>query len=211
MGGIMYRTENLNKSYADGDGVCYALKDVNLDISKGQMVAIVGESGSGKSTLLNILGAIDSATDGKVIANGKNIAGLSEEQLSTYRSKTVGFVFQAFHIIDCYTVYDNIELPLIINKVPGSQRDDMIRKAGGEKQRVAIARALVHSPDVILADEPCGNLDSRNSESIMELLRGLVDEDTLVVMVTHSKTDARLCDRIITLSDGMVVSDEIIR
>ena len=98
MGGIMYRTENLNKSYADGDGVCYALKDVNLDISKGQMVAIVGESGSGKSTLLNILGAIDSATDGKVIANGKNIAGLSEEQLSTYRSKTVGFVFQAFHV-----------------------------------------------------------------------------------------------------------------
>ena len=124
MGSIMYRTENLNKSYADGDGVCYALKDVNLDISKGQMVAIVGESGSGKSTLLNILGAIDSATDGKVIANGKNIAGLSEEQLSTYRSKTVGFVFQAFHIIDCYTVYDNIELPLIINKVPRSQRDD---------------------------------------------------------------------------------------
>ena len=99
MGGIMYRTENLNKSYADGDGVCYALKDVNLDISKGQMVAIVGESGSGKSTLLNILGAIDSATGGKVIANGKNIAGLSEEQLSTYRSKTVGFVFQAFHVI----------------------------------------------------------------------------------------------------------------
>ena len=170
MGGIMYRTENLNKSYADGDGVCYALKDVNLDISKGQMVAIVGESGSGKSTLLNILGAIDSATGGKVIANGKNIAGLSEEQLSAYRSKTVGFVFQAFHIIDCYTVYDNIELPLIINKVPGAQRDDMIRKAvarvglddklrtkcnklsGGEKQRGAIARALVHSPDVILAD-----------------------------------------------------------
>ena len=225
----MIKVTDLCKVFRTEEIETTALNNVSFEIKDGEFVAIMGPSGCGKSTLLNILGAIDSATGGKVIANGKNIAGLSEEQLSTYRSKTVGFVFQAFHIIDCYTVYDNIELPLIINKVPRSQRDDMIRKAvarvglddklrtkcnklsGGEKQRVAIARALVHSPDVILADEPCGNLDSRNSESIMELLRGLVDEDTLVVMVTHSKTDARLCDRIITLSDGMVVSDEIIR
>ena len=225
----LLEVKDLHVDFETDQGTVHAVRGTSFSVGESEAGGIVGESGSGKSTLLNILGAIDSATGGKVIANGKNIAGLSEEQLSTYRSKTVGFVFQAFHIIDCYTVYDNIELPLIINKVPRSQRDDMIRKAvarvglddklrtkcnklsGGEKQRVAIARALVHSPDVILADEPCGNLDSRNSESIMELLRGLVDEDTLVVMVTHSKTDARLCDRIITLSDGMVVSDEIIR
>lgn len=229
MGKIMYRIENLNKSFTDGEGICHALKDVNLDISTGQMVAIVGKSGSGKSTLLNILGAIDSPTDGKVLLNGRNIAGLSEEELCRYRSETLGFVFQAFHIIECYTVYDNTELPLMINKVPKSQRDDKIKKAvarvglsgklrtrcnklsGGEKQRAAIARAFVHSPKVILADEPCGNLDSRNSEKVMELLRGFVSEDTLVITVTHSKTDAKLCDRIITLSDGMVVSDEVLR
>ena len=220
MGGIMYRTENLNKSYADGDGVCYALKDVNLDISKGQMVAIVGESGSGKSTLLNILGAIDSATGGKVIANGKNIAGLSEEQLSTYRSKTVGFVFQAFHIIDCYTVYDNIELPLIINKVPRSQRDDMIRKAvarvglddklrtkcnklsGGEKQRVAIARAIVNNPKLLLADEPTGALDTKSGDQVMELFKELNDDGVTIVMITHEPDIARCAKRIMYIRDG---------
>lgn len=152
-----------------------------------------------------------------------------EKELNKRRQTLKPLENKGFFCLSLLYRNGNIELPLIINKVPGSQRDDMIRKAvarvglddklrtkcnklsGGEKQRVAVARALVHSPDVILADEPCGNLDSRNSESIMELLRGLVDEDTLVVMVTHSKTDARLCDRIITLSDGMVVSDEIIR
>ena len=227
MGGIMYRTENLNKSYADGDGVCYALKDVNLDISKGQMVAIVGESGSGKSTLLNILGAIDSATGGKVIANGKNIAGLSEEQLSTYRSKTVGFVFQAFHIIDCYTVYDNIELPLIINKVPRSQRDDMIRKAvarvglddklrtkcnklsGGEKQRVAIARAIAAQPPVILADEPTGNLDSASSKEILQILKSMHEQGKTVILITHDNGIAAQARRVVRIMDGKIESDFI--
>ena len=227
MGGIMYRTENLNKSYADGDGVCYALRDVNLDISKGQMVAIVGESGSGKSTLLNILGAIDSATGGKVIANGKNIAGLSEEQLSTYRSKTVGFVFQAFHIIDCYTVYDNIELPLIINKVPGSQRDDMIRKAvarvglddklrtkcnklsGGEKQRVAIARAIAAQPPVILADEPTGNLDSASSKEILQILKSMHEQGKTVILITHDNGIAAQARRVVRIMDGKIESDFI--
>lgn len=225
----MYKIENLNKDFTDGDGVCHALKSINLSISTGQMVAIVGKSGSGKSTLFNILGAIDHATDGRVIINGKNIAELSEGELCKYRSETVGFVFQAFHIIESYTVYDNTELPLIINKVPKSQRDEMIKRtvervglsdklrtkcsklSGGEKQRAAIARAFVHSPKVILADEPCGNLDSHNSESVMKLLRSFVNEDTLVMMVTHSKTDAELCDRIITLSDGTVISDEVLR
>ncbi len=225
----MYLIENLNKDFKDGDGVCCALRNVNLSISTGKMVAIVGKSGSGKSTLFNILGAIDRPTSGKITVEDKNLAAFSEEELCRYRSETVGFVFQSFHIIESYTVYDNIELPLIISKVPKAKRDEMIKQAakrvglsdklktrcnrlsGGEKQRTAIARAFVHSPKIILADEPCGNLDSRNSESVMELLRGFVSRDTLVMMITHSKADAALCDRIITLSDGTVVSDEALR
>ena len=218
----MYRTENLNKSYADGDGVCYALKDVNLDISKGQMVAIVGESGSGKSTLLNILGAIDSATGGKVIANGKNIAGLSEEKLSTYRSKTVGFVFQAFHIIDCYTVYDNIELPLIINKVPGSQRDDMIRKAvarvglddklrtkcnklsGGEKQRICIARAILKDSPIIIFDEATSFADLENEHKIQLALSHLLKGKT-TIMIAHRLHTITGADQICVFHEGRLL------
>ena len=147
----MYKIENLNKDFTDGDGVCHALKSINLSISTGQMVAVVGKSGSGKSTLFNILGAIDRATDGRVIINGKNIAELSEGELCKYRSETVGFVFQAFHIIESYTVYDNTELPLIINKVPKSQRDEMIKRT---VERVGLSEELSVLLDYLKTSEP---------------------------------------------------------
>ena len=224
MGGIMYRTENLNKSYADGDGVCYALKDVNLDISKGQMVAIVGESGSGKSTLLNILGAIDSATGGKVIANGKNIAGLSEEQLSTYRSKTVGFVFQFFNLISTQNVLENIVLPIHLDneQVDNDYIEEVIQLlgledkkyafihelSGGQQQRVAIARALASKPAIIFADEPTGNLDAKSSQEVVDLLKIAQRKyHETVIMVTHDELIASIADRIITIEDGQIVQD----
>ena len=204
------------------------LKNINFSFRRGSMHFLTGKSGAGKTSLLSMLYLAQRPTAGTLKVFGNNVALTGRDTLAFLRRR-IGVVFQDFRLLEHLSVFDNVALPLRIR----GMREKEIRQrviellawvelshnmyvksseiSGGEKQRVAIARALVHSPDVILADEPCGNLDSRNSESIMELLRGLVDEDTLVVMVTHSKTDARLCDRIITLSDGMVVSDEIIR
>ena len=205
------------------------LKNITLSLPAGSLTAFVGASGAGKTTAAQLIPKFWEVAEGSICIGGKNILELKNDNLMDL----VSFVFQeTFTLHD--SIYENIaignkeatpqqveaaakaaQIHDFIMSLPNGYKtklgEDGVKLSGGEKQRVAIARALVHSPDVILADEPCGNLDSRNSESIMELLRGLVDEDTLVVMVTHSKTDARLCDRIITLSDGMVVSDEIIR
>ena len=226
---MVFELKNIYKDYLQGKEAVPVLKDISLDVSEGEYVAIMGPSGSGKSTLMNIIGCLDKQTKGSFVFDGCDIMQAKDRKLSEIRNKKIGFVFQNFNLLPRQSALENVELPLLYAGVGKRERRQRAKAAlekvglaqrmmfkptqlsGGQKQRVAIARALVHSPDVILADEPCGNLDSRNSESIMELLRGLVDEDTLVVMVTHSKTDARLCDRIITLSDGMVVSDEIIR
>lgn len=228
MGESIITVSDVKKTFAYGDVHCEALKGVSFDIPKGQFVSIVGRSGSGKSTLLHIMASLESMTDGDVVVDGTSIKNLSEKQLCQHRNKKTGFVFQAYFLESAYTVYKNIEMPLIIGGVPKKERKALIEKAarqtgidhklycisaklsGGEKQRVAIARAIVSNPPIIFADEPCGNLDTANSQAIMQLLRELVNQGTTVVLVTHNNDDAHKTDRVITLTDGLVVNDEML-
>lgn len=222
----MIKLHDIHKIYRSDGIECVALNGVSLEIPKGEFTSIVGRSGSGKSTLMHIIGMIDTPTSGTVEINGQNIAELNKKQQASYRNKTVGFVFQTFFLEPTYTVFKNVEMPLLIAGVPKSKRKERIEKAleavglsdkaknsanklsGGEKQRVSIARALVNDSPVILADEPCGNLDSKNSENIMSILRTLAQQGKTVVLVTHNQSDAEKTDRIITILDGRVCSDE---
>lgn len=203
-----------------------ALNNVSLEIKQGEFVAIMGPSGCGKSTLMNILGTLDSPTSGKYYFNGKEVNRMSESQLTTFRKGNIGFVFQSFNLIDELTVYENVELPLVyLNKKTSErkkkvdevlERMDILHRAGhlpqqlsgGQQQRVAIARAVVTDCPLILADEPTGNLDSKNGAEVMELLSELNRQGTTIVMVTHSQRDARYAHRIIHLLDGQIVSEE---
>lgn len=201
-----------------------ALNEVNIEVKQGEFVAIMGPSGCGKSTLLNILGTLDSPTSGKYFFNGKEIDKMGESQLTAFRKGNIGFVFQSFNLIDELNVYENVELPLTYLKVKASERKQMVNDilkrmnishraahfpqqlSGGQQQRVAIARAVVSNPKIILADEPTGNLDSKNGAEVMQLLTELNKEGTTIVMVTHSKHDASFAHRIINLFDGSIVS-----
>ena len=203
----------------------WALNNVNIEIQEGEFVAIMGPSGCGKSTLLNILGLLDNPTGGEYRLNGEDVSTYTEAQRTALRKGVIGFVFQSFNLIDELDVYENIELPLLYMGVSASERkrrveDAMNRMAiahrvkhfpqqlsGGQQQRVAIARAVVTNPKLILADEPTGNLDSKNGKEVMDLLTELNKEGTTIVMVTHSQHDAGYADRVINLFDGQVVTD----
>lgn len=222
----MIKTEKLCMIFTTEDVQTKALNNVSLEIKQGEFVAIMGPSGCGKSTLMNILGTLDSPTSGKYYFNGKEVDRMSESQLTTFRKGNIGFVFQSFNLIDELTVYENVELPLVyLNKKAAErkqkveevlERMDILHRAGhlpqqlsgGQQQRVAIARAVVTDCPLILADEPTGNLDSKNGAEVMELLSELNRQGTTIVMVTHSQRDARYAHRIIHLLDGQIVSEE---
>lgn len=221
----MIKTENLQKVFRTDEVETWALNDVNIEIKKGEFVAIMGPSGCGKSTLLNILGLLDNPTSGKYYLNGTEVSKFTESQRTNIRKGVIGFVFQSFNLIDELNVYENIELPLLYMGVPATERKKKVEEAmkrmdimhrskhfpqqlsGGQQQRVAIARAVVAGPSLILADEPTGNLDSKNGKEVMSLLSELHKEGTTIVMVTHSKHDANYADRVINLFDGEVVSE----
>ena len=217
----MIELKNVDKIYGNGESAVHALKNVNVTIEDGKFTAILGKSGSGKSTLMNIIGALDSPTGGEVFADGKNLTKMSQNELAEYRNKTTGFVFQSFYLEPTFTVLDNVAMPLIIAGEDRKSRekkatdiliklgleDKIMKKAnelsGGQKQRVSIARALVHDPDIVLADEPTGNLDSQNGAEVMALLRQICDMGKSVVLVTHNMEDAKNADNLILIKDGV--------
>lgn len=220
----MLKTSALSKTFRTDEIGTVALNGINLDIKPGEFIAIMGPSGCGKSTLLNILGLLDNPTSGSYTFEGKEVAGLRERERGQLRKGRIGFVFQSFNLIDEIDVAHNVELPLTYLGLSRSERrkrvDEMLAKvnmphrsrhlpqqlSGGQQQRVAIARALVTRPSLILADEPTGNLDSRNGQEIMELLSTLNREGTTIVMVTHSDRDAAYASRIVHLFDGSIVA-----
>ena len=222
---MMIKTVNLQKVFRTEEVQTMALIDVNIEVKEGEFVAVMGPSGCGKSTLLNILGLLDNPTAGEYYLNGTEVSKYTESQRTSLRKGVIGFVFQSFNLIDELNVYENIELPLLYMGVPASERKRRIEQAmermaishrakhfpqqlsGGQQQRVAIARAVVANPKLILADEPTGNLDSKNGKEVMDLLKELNKEGTTIVMVTHSQHDAGFADRIINLFDGQVVAE----
>ena len=221
----MIKTENLQKVFRTDEVETWALNNVSIEVKEGEFVAIMGPSGCGKSTLLNILGLLDNPTGGKYYLNGVEVGSYTESQRTSLRKGVIGFVFQSCNLIDELNVYENIELPLLYLGVPSAERKRKVEAAmermgithrakhfpqqlsGGQQQRVAIARAVVSGPKLILADEPTGNLDSKNGREVMELLTELHKEGTTIVMVTHSQHDAGFADRVINLFDGQVVTE----
>ncbi|HXX43666.1 MAG TPA: ABC transporter ATP-binding protein [Candidatus Acidoferrales bacterium] len=223
------RLENVHKIYDLGEIQVHALRGVSLDIYPGEFVAVMGASGSGKSTLMNIVGCLDRPTRGKYFLDGKDVSGLTKDELAAIRSRKIGFVFQQFNLLPRTSALENVELPTIYAGVPIEERarraEDALKRvglaeraghypsqlSGGQQQRVAIARALVNSPSLLLADEPTGNLDSRTSVEIMEILQGLNDEHGLtVVIVTHEPDIARYAKRAIEFRDGRLRKDVVI-
>ncbi|MFO7850845.1 MAG: ABC transporter ATP-binding protein [Bacteroidota bacterium] len=221
----MIKTEDMSKVFRTEEVETTALKDIDLKVGEGEFVAVMGPSGCGKSTLLNILGLLDNPTAGDYQFNGSEVAKLKERQRTIFRKGNIGFVFQSFNLIDELTVYENVELPLIYLKMKSSERKQLVNNvlermkighrskhfpqqlSGGQQQRVAIARAVVANPKLILADEPTGNLDSKNGDEVMNLLTELNKEGTTIVMVTHSHHDADFAHRIINLFDGEIVTE----
>lgn len=219
----MIKIENIKKVFRTEDVETWALREVSLEVKAGEFVAIMGPSGCGKSTLLNILGLLSSPTEGTYMLDGKDVSTLSESDRIKLRKGALGFVFQSFNLIDELNVMENIELPLLYMGISRSERRRRVQEimkrvgiahrskhfpcqlSGGQQQRVAIARAVVGRPRIILADEPTGNLDSKNGQEVMQLLSELNQEGTTVVMVTHSLHDATFAGRIINLFDGQVV------
>lgn len=224
----MIKIEKLTKVFRTENVETTALNGVSLEVKAGEFVAIMGPSGCGKSTLLSILGLLDNADEGRYYLDGKEVGHLKEKERTQYRKGRIGFVFQSFNLIDELTVEENVELQLKYLKVSRSERkkrvEEILRKmnlsqrathypqqiSGGQQQRVAIARAVVGKPQLILADEPTGNLDSQNGHDVMELLSRLNDEGTTIVMVTHSQHDAAYAHRVIHLLDGEIVDNTIL-
>ena len=223
----MIKTTDLVKVFRTDEVETTALNKVNISVEKGEFVAIMGPSGCGKSTLLNILGLLDTPSGGLYFFNGEEVAKYKEKQRTNLRKGNIGFVFQSFNLIDELTVYENVELPLLYLKVSAADRkkkvSDVLERmkithrrkhfpqqlSGGQQQRVAIARAVVTRPQLILADEPTGNLDSANGEEVMNLLTELNNEGTTIIMVTHSPSDADKAHRIVQLFDGHIVTENI--
>jgi len=221
----MIQIQNLKKSFRTEEVETLALNKVNLNVEDGEFVGIMGPSGCGKSTLLNIIGMLDNPTEGSYQFAGHEVAGLKESQRTQLRKGNLGFVFQSFNLIDELTVFENVELPLIYLKENKTSRREKVMKvlermkiahrerhfphqlSGGQQQRVAIARAVVTNPKLILADEPTGNLDSKNGLEVMNLLTELNQEGTTIVMVTHSDHDSHFAHRIVNLFDGQIVTE----
>ena len=219
----MIKLENIKKVFSTEDFDTWALREVNMVIKEGEFVAIMGPSGCGKTTLLNILGLLDNPTGGSFFFKGQDVSSMKENERTELRKGVIGFVFQSFNLIDELNVYENIELPLLYMGISASERkkrvEDVMERlsishrrkhlpsqlSGGQQQRVAIARAIVANPKIILADEPTGNLDSKNSNEVMDMLQHLHKQGTTIIMVTHSLHDASYADRIINLYDGQVV------
>jgi ABC-type lipoprotein export system ATPase subunit len=213
---------DVNKMYDSGRVRVHALRDVNLNVKRGEFVTIVGPSGSGKSTLMNILGCLDTPSEGEYHLDGREVGKLTINQLASVRNKKIGFVFQNFNLLSYATAYENCEVPLIFGGVGKDERRDRISKylgmvglkermehlptelSGGEMQRVAIARALVNSPDLILADEPTGNLDSKSGHGIIELFEQLNEEGVTVMMITHDQNVAANAKRVVSIADGRI-------
>ncbi len=222
----MIKTEKLTKVFRTEDIETLALNEVDLEVKKGEFMAIMGPSGCGKSTLLNIIGLLDNPSKGDYYFDGINVAKYRESQRTNLRKGNIGFVFQSFNLIDELNVFENVELPLLYLKIGTKQRKEMVNTvldrmkishrnkhfpqqlSGGQQQRVAIARAVVANPKLILADEPTGNLDSKNGLEVMKLLTELNREGTTIVMVTHSMHDAGFAHRVINLFDGQIITEE---
>lgn len=218
----MISLKNIIKDYGEGSGKTTALKGVDLEIEKGEMVAIMGPSGSGKTTLLNILGLVDIQTSGEYILDGKVVKGIKADSLAKLRNKKIGFIFQNFNLLYEYDIVYNVSIPLTYSNNTKDMRSrcvkmlkmvglkDHINKkpdelSGGQKQRVAIARALINEPEIILADEPTGALDKKTGDDILELIRDINKEGKTIIIVTHDKSIADKCDRVINIIDGQVV------
>lgn len=221
------KVENLKKSYGKGEAQVEALKDVNLSINKGEFVAIVGPSGSGKSTLLHLLGGVDKPSSGKVNINGVDIYSLKEKDLSIFRRRNVGLIYQFYNLIPVLSAKENILLPAELDnrKIDKEYLDDLLNTlglkerenhlpnelSGGQQQRTSIGRALINRPAIVLADEPTGNLDSKNSKEVIELLKLSVKKyKQTLIMITHDPSIALQADRVITIEDGIIKSDEVI-
>jgi putative ABC transport system ATP-binding protein len=222
----MIKIENLTKVFRTEDVETFALNGISINVKSGEFVAIMGPSGCGKSTLLNIVGLLDNPTSGAYDFNGTAVANLKEKDRTQFRKGNIGFIFQSFNLIDELNVYDNVELPLLYLKMKASERKKRVEEvlqrmkighrtkhfpqqlSGGQQQRVAIARAVVANPKLILADEPTGNLDSKNGMEVMNLLTELNQEGATIVMVTHSDRDAAFAHRTINLLDGEVIVEK---
>ena len=221
------KVENLTKSYGKGEAKVDAIKNINLSINKGEFVAIVGPSGSGKSTLLHLLGGVDKPTSGKVYINDVDIYNLKEKDLSIFRRRNVGLIYQFYNLIPVLSVKENILLPAELDnrKIDKDYLDDLLKTlglkeranhlpnelSGGQQQRTSIGRALINRPSIVLADEPTGNLDSKNSKEVLELLKLSVRKyNQTLIMITHDPSIALQADRVITLEDGTIKQDEVI-
>jgi putative ABC transport system ATP-binding protein len=222
---MLIEMRGIERTYIMGDTEVRALRGVDLKIDKGDSLAIMGTSGSGKSTLMNIMGCLDQPTKGEYLLNGKDVSGLSRAQLADVRGRMIGFVFQSFNLLSRTSALENVEMPLMYQGVPSKVRHNRAMEAlervglagrehhhpnqlsGGQQQRVAIARALVGSAPIIMADEPTGNLDTKTSHEVMQILQGLGDHGITVILVTHESDIAAHARRVITLRDGLIVDD----
>lgn len=221
---VLITLKNINKVYRTDEIETQALENVNIEVQKGEFVSIMGPSGCGKSTLLNIIGLLDAPTSGDITINGADVQEMKDKELSAFRNRNLGFVFQSFHLIGSLNVLDNVELPLLYRDMPAKERTRLAKEilekvglshrmyhfpsqlSGGQCQRVAIARAVVGNPEILLADEPTGNLDSKMGAEVMDLLHKLNKEDgRTIVMVTHNEAQAKQTDRIIRFFDGRQV------
>ena len=222
---MIIKTENLTKEYETGTQVVSALKGINLSVEEGEFLSIMGPSGSGKTTLMNIIGCLDSPTDGSYYLNDKPVSKLDDDELAKIRNEEIGFVFQSFHLLPRNTAFDNVMLPL---KYAGVSKEEATKRSndvlglvgltsrskhtpaelsGGQQQRVAIARALVNEPSILFADEPTGNLDSKTGQDVMKIFKDLNENGQTIILITHEDSIAKQSNRIITIMDGLIKSD----
>ena len=222
---MIIKTENLTKDYETGTQVVSALKGINLSVEKGEFLSIMGPSGSGKTTLMNIIGCLDSPTNGSYYLNNKSVSKLDDDELAKIRNEEIGFVFQSFHLLARNTAFDNVMLPLKyagISKEEATKRSNDVldlvglssrskhtpaELSGGQQQRVAIARALVNEPSILFADEPTGNLDSKTGQDVMKIFKDLNKNGQTIILITHEDSIAKQSNRIITIMDGLIKSD----